>query len=64
MSSRWEGLAQATAGRDLLADRGAALLRRLGRHAEERHRAVEAAYGAQRTEWLMREMERFVESLD
>jgi len=47
-----------------LADRGAALLRRLDRHAEEHHRAVEAAYGAQRTERLMRELERLVESLD
>jgi hypothetical protein len=64
MSSRWEGLAQATAGRDLLADRGAALLPRLDRHAEERHRAVEAAHGAQRTERLMRELERLVERFD
>ena len=47
-----------------LAKRGQTLIERLDRHAEEHHRAVEAAYGAQRTERLMRELARLVESLD
>jgi MarR family transcriptional regulator, organic hydroperoxide resistance regulator len=47
-----------------LADRGQSLVQRLDRHAEEHHRAVEAAYGAQRTERLMRELARLVASLD
>lgn len=47
-----------------LSERGRALVRRLDRHAEEHHRAVEAAYGAQRTERLMRDLARLVASLD
>jgi DNA-binding MarR family transcriptional regulator len=47
-----------------LADRGKSLVQRLDRHAEEHHRAVEAAYGVARTERLMRELARLVESLD
>jgi DNA-binding MarR family transcriptional regulator len=47
-----------------LAKRGRTLIERLDRHAEEHHRAVEAAYGAQRTERLMRELARLVASLD
>jgi DNA-binding MarR family transcriptional regulator len=47
-----------------LADRGRALVRRLDRQAEQFHRSVEAAYGTQRTERLMRELERLVASLD
>jgi DNA-binding MarR family transcriptional regulator len=46
-----------------LADRGQELLRRLDRQAEEHHRSIEAAYGVQRTERLMRELGRLVESL-
>jgi DNA-binding MarR family transcriptional regulator len=46
-----------------LADRGLEVIRRLDRQAEEHHRRVEAAYGAQRTERLMRELGRLVESL-
>jgi DNA-binding MarR family transcriptional regulator len=47
-----------------LAKRGRTLIERLDRHAEEHHRAVQAAYGAQRTERLMRELARLVASLD
>jgi DNA-binding MarR family transcriptional regulator len=46
-----------------LADRGQEMLLRLDRQAEEHHRTIEAAYGAQRTERLMRELGRLVESL-
>ena len=46
-----------------LADRGQVLLLRLDRQAEEHHRGIEAAYGVQRTERLMRELGRLVESL-
>jgi DNA-binding MarR family transcriptional regulator len=46
-----------------LADRGKAVVARLDRQAEEHNRAVEAAYGAQRTERLMRELNRLVGSL-
>jgi len=47
-----------------LADRGGDLVRRLDAQAEEHHRRVEAAYGPQRTERLMRELARLVDSLD
>ena len=47
-----------------LAKRGRTLIERLDRHAEEHHKAVQAAYGAQRTERLMRELARLVASLD
>jgi DNA-binding MarR family transcriptional regulator len=47
-----------------LAERGRTLVRRLDRQAEQHHRSVEAAYGAQRTERLMRDLERLVASLD
>jgi len=46
-----------------LADRGRDLVRRLDEQAIEHHRRIEAAYGAQRTERLMRELGRLVESL-
>lgn len=46
-----------------LSDRGRARLRRLDRVAEDHHRAVEAAYGTQRTERLMRELARLVRTL-
>jgi DNA-binding MarR family transcriptional regulator len=46
-----------------LADRGRDLVRRLDGQAIEHHRRIEAAYGAQRTERLMRELGRLVESL-
>jgi MarR family transcriptional regulator, organic hydroperoxide resistance regulator len=46
-----------------LADRGKALVARLDRQAEEHHREVETAYGARRTERLMRELTRLVGSL-
>jgi MarR family transcriptional regulator, organic hydroperoxide resistance regulator len=46
-----------------LADRGLAVIRRLDQQAEEHHRRVETAYGAQRTERLMRELSRLVDSL-
>jgi DNA-binding MarR family transcriptional regulator len=46
-----------------LADRGRDLVRRLDDQAIEHHRRIEAAYGAQRTERLMRELGRLVESL-
>jgi DNA-binding MarR family transcriptional regulator len=46
-----------------LADRGKELVGRLDVQAEEHHRAIEAAYGQQRTERLMRELERLVRSL-
>jgi DNA-binding MarR family transcriptional regulator len=46
-----------------LADRGVAVIRQLDEHAEEHHRGIEAAYGGQRTERLMRELARLVESL-
>ena len=46
-----------------LADRGRDLVRRLDEQAIGHHRRIEAAYGAQRTERLMRELGRLVESL-
>ena len=46
-----------------LADRGQDLIRRLDEQAEEHHRGIEAAYGVQRTERLMRELGRLVDSL-
>jgi DNA-binding MarR family transcriptional regulator len=46
-----------------LADRGRDLVRRLDEQAIEHHHRIEAAYGAQRTERLMRELGRLVESL-
>lgn len=46
-----------------LADRGQRTIARLDRHAEAHHQAIEAAYGAQRTERLMRELTRLVDSL-
>jgi DNA-binding MarR family transcriptional regulator len=46
-----------------LADRGRDLIRRLDEQAEEHHRRIEAAYGVQRTERLMRELGRLVDSL-
>ncbi|HST67840.1 MAG TPA: MarR family transcriptional regulator [Mycobacteriales bacterium] len=46
-----------------LADRGTAFVRRLDRQAAEHHREIEAAYGVQRTERLMRELARLVQSL-
>jgi DNA-binding MarR family transcriptional regulator len=46
-----------------LADRGRDLVGRLDRQAAEHHRRIEDAYGAQRTERLMRELGRLVESL-
>jgi DNA-binding MarR family transcriptional regulator len=46
-----------------LADRGRELVRRLDEQAIEHHRRIEAAYGVQRTERLMRELGRLVESL-
>jgi len=47
-----------------LSSRGQDLIARLDRRVEEHHRTVEAAYGAQRTERLMRELARLVASLD
>ena len=47
-----------------LAARGQDVVRRLDDVAAEHHRRVEAAYGAARTERLMRELTRLVESLD
>jgi MarR family transcriptional regulator, organic hydroperoxide resistance regulator len=46
-----------------LADRGIDVIARLDRLAEEHHRQVEAVYGTQRTERLMRELGRLVQSL-
>lgn len=46
-----------------LADRGLDVIARLDQLAEEHHRRVEAAYGVQRTERLMRELGRLVEGL-
>jgi DNA-binding MarR family transcriptional regulator len=46
-----------------LADRGRTLVERLDWHAEEHHHAVEAAFGAQRTERLLRDLARLVASL-
>jgi DNA-binding MarR family transcriptional regulator len=46
-----------------LADRGQEAIERLDEQAQEHHRRIEAAYGAQRTERLMRELSRLVESL-
>ena len=46
-----------------LADRGRDLVARLGEQAAEHHRRIEAAYGVQRTERLMRELDRLVASL-
>ncbi|HET6212281.1 MAG TPA: MarR family winged helix-turn-helix transcriptional regulator [Micromonosporaceae bacterium] len=46
-----------------LSDRGRHLVRRLDRIAEAHHRAVEDGYGTQRTERLMRELARLVDSL-
>ena len=46
-----------------LADRGRELVRRLDEQADEHHHRIEAAYGAQRTERLMRELGRLVDSL-
>jgi MarR family transcriptional regulator, organic hydroperoxide resistance regulator len=46
-----------------LAERGRELVRRLDEQASEHHHRIEAAYGPQRTERLMRELGRLVESL-
>ena len=46
-----------------LADRGRDLVRRLDEQAGEHHRRIEAAYGVARTERLMRELGRLVESI-
>jgi len=46
-----------------LADRGRDLVRRLDEQSVEHQGRIEAAYGAQRTERLMRELGRLVESL-
>jgi DNA-binding MarR family transcriptional regulator len=46
-----------------LAERGQQVIARLDEQAEAHHRTVEAAYGAARTERLMRELGRLVESL-
>jgi DNA-binding MarR family transcriptional regulator len=47
-----------------LAERGRDALGRLDEVAAEQHRRIEAGYGAARTERLMRELGRLVESLD
>jgi DNA-binding MarR family transcriptional regulator len=47
-----------------LADRGADLLARVEGGVAEHHRLIAAAYGAERTEGLMRELERLVQVLD
>ena len=47
-----------------LADRGRDLVRRLDEQATEHQGKIEVAYGVQRTERLMRELGRLVESLD
>ncbi|MDH2425033.1 MarR family transcriptional regulator [Sphaerisporangium sp. TRM90804] len=47
-----------------LANRGSELLGRLDAGIAEHHRAILAAYGAARTEELMRELEQLVRSLD
>jgi MarR family transcriptional regulator, organic hydroperoxide resistance regulator len=47
-----------------LAERGQDVVRRLDEVAAEHHRSIEDAYGAARTERLMRELGRLVESLD
>lgn len=47
-----------------LAERGQDVMRRLDEVAAEHHRRIEDAYGAARTERLMRELSRLVESLD
>jgi DNA-binding MarR family transcriptional regulator len=47
-----------------LAERGQDVVRRLDEVAAEHHRRIEVAYGAARTERLMRELSRLVESLD
>jgi DNA-binding MarR family transcriptional regulator len=46
-----------------LSDLGSALVARLDRRAARHHNAVEAAYGAERTERLMRELDALVRSL-
>ena len=46
-----------------LADRGCDLVRRLDEQSVEHQSKIEAAYGVQRTERLMRELGRLVESL-
>lgn len=46
-----------------LSDRGRELVARLDRRAAEHHRAVEAAFGPERTERLMRELSALVRSL-
>ena len=46
-----------------LADRGRDLVRRLDEQSVEHQGKIEAAYGVQRTERLMRELGRLVESL-
>jgi MarR family transcriptional regulator, organic hydroperoxide resistance regulator len=46
-----------------LADRGKELVRGLDEQADEHHHRIEAAYGALRTERLMRELGRLVDSL-
>jgi MarR family transcriptional regulator, organic hydroperoxide resistance regulator len=46
-----------------LAERGQRAIERLDRHAAEHHRAIEAAYGAARTERLMKELSKLVERL-
>jgi DNA-binding MarR family transcriptional regulator len=46
-----------------LAERGQRTIARLDRHAEAQHQAIEDAYGTQRTERLMRELTRLVDSL-
>jgi DNA-binding MarR family transcriptional regulator len=47
-----------------LADRGRDLLGRLDAQAIEHHRRIQAAYGVQRTERLMRELTRLVDSVN
>jgi DNA-binding MarR family transcriptional regulator len=46
-----------------LAGRGEQAIRRLDEAAEQHHQRIEASYGAARTERLMRELDRLVQSL-
>lgn len=47
-----------------LADRGSELLARVEGGVAEHHRLIEAVYGTERTERLMRDLERLVAALD